>query len=344
MEEVSTIFVAGLPTDAHPRELENTMRFLPGYEGIKLAGKGSGGGKGGMSMFVKFMTADMAAAAMHVLNNNPFDLQYPTEVMRVELARQDMKTPVAPVLRTSTPLVQAYGQGLQIQTPTALNMGFRPLSAAAGYTTPLAGGDPAAKRQRLGETTPDQVDTLAVFGALERGYSEAQLEEYFGHFNGFVCFKSNRRVGGGFVKFQTPWQAQEALMAAEESGLEIKMAKASMHHEAVVRGHEDSFNAAGHPPVNAGKGPALPAKGGKGGCGSEGGVDTLILQGVIEKGWTVQSLMEGLQSIPGFVQFKANERVGGGFAKFLTPEQAMAALSVVSDIGIDAQIARTSMG
>merc|ERR1719272_1186550 len=82
--------------------------FVPGYEGLKVAGsKGKGKGASSSAIFVKFDHSENAIAAMKVLNNQPFDLQYPEQLMRVEMARSDMQKPAQTVRREGAPM-QAY--------------------------------------------------------------------------------------------------------------------------------------------------------------------------------------------------------------------------------------------
>lgn len=375
--DVSTIFVAGLPMDAQPRELENMMRFfVPGYEGVKIAGAKGGKGSSSSAIFVKFDHSDNAIAAMKVLNNQPFDLQYPEQLMRVEMARSDMKKPAETVPRGGAQ-VQAfqpppprhahpvYQQPAVYQPPPVYHH-----APAVSYAQA-----PPAKRQRTAEDA-GSVDTIAIFGALEKGFTEYQLEEYFSQLPGFICFKGNARNGGGFVKFASPHLAQDAIEAAVESGLECRMARTSMSspggeqgadygqayqapvYEAPPKGKgKSSYNggqfdhAAAHHNDSGSKGGGG-GKSGKGGAkagsgakrsGGADGVDTLILQGVTEKGWTTASLTDLFQKVSGYVLFKANPRVGGGFVKFTDPESARDAIAVAQDAGIDAQMARSSM-
>merc|ERR1740117_203509 len=164
-------------------------------------------------MFVKFDYADNAVAAMKVLNNHPFDLQYPEQLMRVEIARSDMKKPAEAVPRAAP--AQVYHPPVY-QPPPPRHA--PPVAVYHHYQPPptvYAGGPPPAKRPRSGED-PGSIDTLAIFGATEKGYTEQQLEEYFAQLPGFLLFKPNRKVGGGFVKFASPHLAHDALEAAAQ--------------------------------------------------------------------------------------------------------------------------------
>lgn len=359
--DVSTIFITGLPLDALPREFENMMRFFVfGYEGVKMAGaKGGGKAHDSKAIFVKFDHAENAHVAIKALNNQPFDLQYPEKLMRVEMARSNMKTPTETVSRAGT-VMQAY------QPPPPSHA--HPLYQAQpvydhGPAVSYSGAGGPQKRQRI-EEDPGSVDTVAIFGATDQGFTQHQLSAYFGELPGFICFKSNAKVGGGFVKFASPSLAEAAIQTAGLSGLAARMAKTSMSSTSGDQGAD--FGQAYQPPAyepppqgrsryNAqeptfhkgalpgGKG-STGGKGGKRSVGSEGAsVDTLILQGVTDKGWTPATLTDVFQNVPGYVRFKENPRVNGGFVKFTDPQAAMDAIVVAQNAGIDAQIARSSM-
>jgi len=344
--EVSTIFIAGLSLDALPRELENTMRFFPGYEGMKVAGS-KGGGKGGGAMFVKFDYAENAEAATKVLNNVPFDLQYPTEVMRAEMARSDMKSPVSPAPRQVH--TQAYTAYPAHQPPPPRHAP-PPMSA---YSVPMVAtkytqGQPPSKRPRGEE---GGIDTLAVLGATEKGYSETAIEDFFQTQPGFICFKASKKVGGGFVKFQSPELAWEALQVAVESGLEVQMAKSSMSSPDVPKdGLEQYEHWQPAPPremhyggLQSDRGLHGPRAASSKRNGGASGVDTIILQGALEKGYTFDTLQDLFSQFSGFVAWKANPRVGGGFVKFIDALHASDAIEEARNHGIEAQMARNSM-
>merc|ERR1712062_700110 len=73
-----------------------------------------------------------------------------------------------------------------------------------------------------------EVDTVACVGAAERGFDEATLHAFFMGLTGFVTFKANPRMGGGFAKFETASQAVQAIVAAKQQGIPAEMAKSSM--------------------------------------------------------------------------------------------------------------------
>mmetsp|Transcript_61003 Transcript_61003/g.106250 ORF Transcript_61003/g.106250 Transcript_61003/m.106250 type:complete len:177 (+) Transcript_61003:160-690(+) len=173
-----------------------------------------------------------------------------------------------------------------------------------------------------------------------------QVEDFFAQIPGFVAFKGNRRVGGGFAKFASAAHAVEAIEVAAQSGIEAQIAKSSMN----------SFNGANYaeemnnfeqqqryePPPRYETYERSRYDSPRGGGGGHG-VDTLILQGVTEKGWTTDSLRDFFSDVRGYIAFKANPRVGGGFVKFASHDDAMDAIEVAAKKGIEAQLARNSM-
>ena len=60
--QVSTIFVLGFPADVKERELQNLLRWLPGYEASQLSMKGDQ-----LMGFVLFQTSTMAMSARDAL-------------------------------------------------------------------------------------------------------------------------------------------------------------------------------------------------------------------------------------------------------------------------------------
>ncbi|PNH03464.1 Cell wall integrity protein scw1 [Tetrabaena socialis] len=81
-EEVRTVFVTGFPVDVKERELNNLLRFLPGYEASQMNySKGSAQG------FALFATGAFARGACDQLQHVRFDDQ---SSLRCEMARKNM--------------------------------------------------------------------------------------------------------------------------------------------------------------------------------------------------------------------------------------------------------------
>mmetsp|Transcript_103213 Transcript_103213/g.318460 ORF Transcript_103213/g.318460 Transcript_103213/m.318460 type:complete len:151 (+) Transcript_103213:2-454(+) len=102
-----------------------------------------------------------------------------------------------------------------------------PALPAPQLALPPSYGAPPAKRQRAIEN-PGEVDTVAVVGAAERGFDEGALQAFFMEQVGFLVFKPNPRMGGGFAKFQSPALAVQCVGKAHEQGIAMEIARSSM--------------------------------------------------------------------------------------------------------------------
>ncbi|GMN48111.1 hypothetical protein TIFTF001_017275 [Ficus carica] len=83
-DEVRTIFITGLPEDVKERELQNLLRWLPGYEAsqVNLKGEKPMG-------FALFATAQQALAAKETLQNMVFDADSKS-VLHTEMAKKNL--------------------------------------------------------------------------------------------------------------------------------------------------------------------------------------------------------------------------------------------------------------
>eukprot|EP00930_Biecheleria_cincta_P035544 TRINITY_DN24445_c0_g1_i1.p1 TRINITY_DN24445_c0_g1~~TRINITY_DN24445_c0_g1_i1.p1 ORF type:complete len:296 (+),score=62.47 TRINITY_DN24445_c0_g1_i1:46-888(+) len=270
-EEVSTIFIAGFPSDASSRELDNFCRFLPGFLNSKATfGKG-------ITLFALFDSAMNAQAAIEVLKDQAFDRFSEGEPLRVVMARSNMRN-VAP---STTDRSGHRGGGYSNSAGHASSSGYgnsggyssndyasngygdrAPRSQPPPPSTPYPGNrayppaqrappaerqyaPPAERRWSYGQAAsapsqpvsgkrarhsedPSSVDTVASVGAADAGIDEEHLHSFFAQLPGFVVFKGNPRMGGGFAKFQTPQMASEAIRAAEAEGIPAARARSSM--------------------------------------------------------------------------------------------------------------------
>ncbi|KAK1269413.1 hypothetical protein QJS04_geneDACA013846 [Acorus gramineus] len=83
-DEVRTIFITGLPEDVKERELQNLLRWLPGYEASQVNFKGE------QPMgFALFSTAQFAIAARDALQNLVFDTEAKA-VLHTEMAKKNL--------------------------------------------------------------------------------------------------------------------------------------------------------------------------------------------------------------------------------------------------------------
>ncbi|KAE8670525.1 hypothetical protein F3Y22_tig00112127pilonHSYRG00067 [Hibiscus syriacus] len=83
-DEVRTIFITGLPEDVKERELQNLMRWLPGFEASQVNYKGEK-----PMGFALFSTAQLAAAAKDALQDMIFDAESKS-VLHIEMAKKNL--------------------------------------------------------------------------------------------------------------------------------------------------------------------------------------------------------------------------------------------------------------
>nr|XP_015894111.1 U1 small nuclear ribonucleoprotein A [Ziziphus jujuba var. spinosa]XP_048319126.1 U1 small nuclear ribonucleoprotein A-like [Ziziphus jujuba var. spinosa] len=83
-DEVRTIFITGLPEDVKERELQNLLRWLPGYEASQVNFKGEK-----PMGFALFSSAQQALAAKDTLQNMVFDAESKS-VLHTEMAKKNL--------------------------------------------------------------------------------------------------------------------------------------------------------------------------------------------------------------------------------------------------------------
>ncbi|KAJ4959373.1 hypothetical protein NE237_026484 [Protea cynaroides] len=83
-DEVRTIFISGLPEDVKERELQNLLRWLPGYEASQVNFKGEQ-----PLGFALFSTAQFAMAAKDALQDMVFDAES-NSVLNTEMAKKNL--------------------------------------------------------------------------------------------------------------------------------------------------------------------------------------------------------------------------------------------------------------
>lgn len=327
-EEVSTVFIGGIPPDATLREMDNLCRFMPGYVHSKVDSRK------GTTLFVCFDSRDAANECIFRLDKQHFDRSNPGEALRVVMAKSNMRS------GDNSAVAQRVPAQVPLPPPETL--------------PPAPNG---AKRPRMYEE-PHAIDTVAIVGASDRGFSDAALESFFAQMPGFMAYKPNPRMGGGFAKFSSPAFAMEAVQAAVPEGLPAEIAKSSMSSVSggggsvigaqPVMGHQYPGHMVAPSPVDAWAGahqelahggpkrPRIPE--------DPDGVDTVAIVGAEDRGFPVVAVEAFFSAIPGFVAFKPNPRMGGGFAKFASPALAAEAVSVAIPEGIPVEMAKSSMG
>ncbi|XVF23006.1 hypothetical protein REPUB_Repub13aG0000600 [Reevesia pubescens] len=83
-DEVRTIFITGLPEDVKERELQNLLRWLPGYESSQVNYKGEK-----PMGFALFSSAQLAIAAKDALQEMVFDAESKS-VLHIEMAKKNL--------------------------------------------------------------------------------------------------------------------------------------------------------------------------------------------------------------------------------------------------------------
>ncbi|KAH9608409.1 hypothetical protein KSS87_017858 [Heliosperma pusillum] len=83
-DDVRTIFISGLPLDVKERELQNLLRWLPGYEASQINYKGEH-----PMGFALFTSPDFAHAAKDALQNMVFDNESHS-VLHTEMAKKNL--------------------------------------------------------------------------------------------------------------------------------------------------------------------------------------------------------------------------------------------------------------
>ncbi|XP_021298384.1 U1 small nuclear ribonucleoprotein A [Herrania umbratica] len=83
-DEVRTIFITGLPEDVKERELQNLLRWLPGYEASQVNYKGEK-----PMGFALFSSAQLAVAAKDSLQDMVFDAESKS-VLHIEMAKKNL--------------------------------------------------------------------------------------------------------------------------------------------------------------------------------------------------------------------------------------------------------------
>ncbi|XP_010545616.1 PREDICTED: U2 small nuclear ribonucleoprotein B'' [Tarenaya hassleriana] len=104
-DELRTIFIAGLPDDVKERELQNLLRWLPGYEASQVNFKGEK-----PMGFALFSTAQFAVAAKDTLQDLVFDADSKS-VLHTEMAKKNLF-----VKRGIVADANAYDQSKRLRT------------------------------------------------------------------------------------------------------------------------------------------------------------------------------------------------------------------------------------
>lgn len=321
-------------------------RFMPGFVHSKVDTKK------GIMVFVRFDSAQNAHSAIEAISGQMFDRSQPGEPLRAQMARSNM--------RSTNPPPSGGGKGWGAGAAAGAGWGEGPSRRVAppGGFRPAPSWSQPSKRPREEPPAyvadPGEVDTLVIIGAHELGFDEQSLEVFFSSLEGFLTFKHNPKMGGGFAKFASVECASAAIAAAQENNVPAKWAKSSMGNPTKQMwgssgGQPHAYSAgqhaypAGQPPPPRGQPPPQPSAKRARTVENPSSVDTVACVGALEAGFEESMLVSFFSAMHGFMAFKPNPRMGGGFIKFDAPHNAAEAVGAAQAEGIPAAIARTSM-
>lgn len=187
-----------------------------------------------------------------------------------------------------------------------------------------AWGAPKAQGKGVGS-----VDTITCPSSDQEGFDAATIEAVVSSLNGFVAFKA-AVTGQCFIKFASPELAAEAMTIAQQQGLPAQMARSSMGAPSGGGGAPDPSSAWQGAPKRARLSGPL-------------GIDTLVHLRASDLGFDSDALHGAVFALQGFMAFKPNPRMGGGFSKFESPELAAEAMAALQAQGMPAEWAKSSM-
>jgi len=214
-EEIRTVYLSGFPGDVKERELNNLLRFLPGYEASQMHWK-SNQAQG----FALFANGATARAAKDAVQNLCFD---DAAVLRAEMARKNMYFKDADNGAAKRPRhVPSATPGYEQYYP-----GY------GGYPPPAAAH--ASTFQQVSNTKDNPPCNTLFIGNLGDNTSEAELRAMFCHMPGFTQLKMvrNHRSTTCFVEFgdvasamMVHQQQQGAILqSSDRGGIRIQYSK-----------------------------------------------------------------------------------------------------------------------
>ncbi|PRW58713.1 cell wall integrity scw1 [Chlorella sorokiniana] len=224
-DEVRTVFITGFPDDVKERELNNMLRFLPGYEASQMHFR-----NGQAQGFALFSTGSAARQAVDAVQNLVFDNDC---VLRAEMAHKNMYLKDDPSLapKRSRP---SYEGGSYGGYPAAPPPGVAPPPGAYAYGPPAGSAPvgvvpPVQPRGYAPITnTKDNPPCNTLFiGNLGDGVNEAEIRGLFSHQPGFQQLKLVRGPKGVtcFIEFIDVTSAmavhdaqQGAILASSDRG------------------------------------------------------------------------------------------------------------------------------
>ncbi|XP_022977595.1 U1 small nuclear ribonucleoprotein A isoform X2 [Cucurbita maxima] len=212
INEVRTLFIAGLPEDVKPREIYNLFREFPGYESSHLRSPTQ---TTQPFAFAVFSDQQSAVGAMHAVNGMVFDLEKQS-VLYVDLAKSNSRSKR---MRTED---ERYGSDKKAKvsifsrrTPDPAGLGSTHMSGMgnSAYNTigyPSAQSHGSFDNKTVNDTvaanvTPQNPPCPTLFVAnLGPSCTEQELIQIFSRCPGFLKLKMQSTYGApvAFVDFQ----------------------------------------------------------------------------------------------------------------------------------------------
>jgi len=326
-----TICLVGFPPEGVlPRELKNICRFMTGFEGAHVAFGGVGLPS---TLFVKFSSAELAAAAMDTLHGQPFDLDSPQLTLKAEYARREME--VRPYSPMPAPVVAPASRPHQSQFHHAVPQpSFHHAVPHGNAMVPAPGG------KRTG-TTGGELVTIVVFALREKGLSVDDLQAWFQTRPGFVSMQINDRIDGMFIRFDTATMADRALHDANAQNVGAEWARRNLDDD---RGAPAPMMPMGAAPYHQPSMLQQHLGGPPRRVGATGGeLVTICVLGVAMKEVSADQMQDWFQSLPGFDRQQMNDRIGGLFVKFTSAQDAEYAIQQANQNGYGAEWARRNL-
>ncbi|XP_066376295.1 cell wall integrity protein scw1-like isoform X1 [Miscanthus floridulus] len=243
-DELRTLFIAGLPADAKPREVYNLFRDFPGYVSSHLrTGKSSQA-----YAFAVFADQQSALTALSATNGMVFDLEKNCS-LHVDLAksnsrskrlRSDDISPYSPEKRTRKPRGfpdSGAGSNIYISGMGNSSHSLSGYPSAQSYTSLESSTSLSKDPSTFAPQNNPPCPTLFVAN-LGPACSEQELIDVFSSCAGFVKLKMQNKLGApvAFVDFKDAFSSTEAinrlqgviLYSSPGEGIRLEYAKSRM--------------------------------------------------------------------------------------------------------------------
>ncbi|GAX74382.1 hypothetical protein CEUSTIGMA_g1830.t1 [Chlamydomonas eustigma] len=183
-DEVRTIFITGFPPDVKERELNNLLRFLPGYEASQMNWKDSNA-----QGFALFSSGALARSACDSVTQLYFD---ETTVLRCEMARKNMYIKEDPTIKRPRTSGMYVPPGVSAPPPASYAPPPMPSRAPAAYGGGSSlgySGSGSGGSYGMGAAGDNPPCNTLFIGNLGDAVSEQELRSLFAAGHGFKFLK-----------------------------------------------------------------------------------------------------------------------------------------------------------